>query len=98
MSKKTKAQPDPRSISEICALLSRKEREVVTHYARGLVQKEVAAVMGLAKSTVSVYRARAMKKLRLKTTAQLMREGIMWELGAIQPKAVCPHCNGTGIL
>jgi DNA-binding NarL/FixJ family response regulator len=51
--------------------LSPREREVATYAARGMGIREVAAAMGLSSSTVGTHLASAMRKLKVRTRAEL---------------------------
>ncbi|MBI4804518.1 MAG: response regulator transcription factor [Desulfovibrio sp.] len=53
--------------------LSRQEREVAYRLGRGETLSGVAASMGVSVKTASTYRARIMRKLGLKTTADFFR-------------------------
>lgn len=52
--------------------LSPREREVVAHLAQGLSSKEIARMLGLSPRTVEMHRARLLRKLGVRTTAQLL--------------------------
>jgi DNA-binding NarL/FixJ family response regulator len=56
--------------------LSHREREVLRGLSRGETISEIARSLRLSVKTVSTYRTRLQKKLRLETTAQLVRYGI----------------------
>lgn len=56
--------------------LSRQEREVAYRLGRGETLSGVAASMGVSVKTASTYRARIMRKLGLKTTADFFRYAI----------------------
>lgn len=58
------------------ARLSEREREVCRHVTRGLLNKQIAAEMGLSEKTVQEYRGRALQKLGVKSVAELVR---LWE-------------------
>ncbi|THJ22534.1 MAG: response regulator transcription factor [Nitrospira sp. CG24E] len=58
------------------SLLSARELEVLTHFAQGLTVSKAATRMKLSVKTVSTYRARLLEKLRLKTTAELIRYAV----------------------
>lgn len=58
------------------ARLSAREREVCDLLAKGLLNKQVAAEMGITEKTVQEYRGRAMQKLGLNSVAELAR---LWE-------------------
>jgi two-component system, NarL family, invasion response regulator UvrY len=60
--------------------LSRREFQVLCHLARGNTQAETAALMELSPKTVNTYRARILQKMRLSTTAQLIRYAVDHEL------------------
>jgi FixJ family two-component response regulator len=53
--------------------LSRREQEVMRLVASGLMNKQVAAEIGIAEVTVKVHRHKIMKKARAKTIADLVR-------------------------
>jgi len=53
--------------------LSHRERQVLELIAKGLSLKEVSSALALSNKTVSTYRARLLAKLRLNTTAGLIR-------------------------
>lgn len=55
------------------ALLTPREREVLTHVMSGRLNKQVAADLGIAEKTVKVHRARAMEKMRVRSVAELVR-------------------------
>ncbi len=63
-------------------LLSEREREVLSEVAKGYTNQQIADTIGLSVKTVESYRARLMKKLNLKSRADLVRLAIeMGELG-----------------
>lgn len=53
-------------------LLSPREREVVAHLAQGLSSKEIARQLGLSPRTVEMHRGRLLRKLGVRSTAQLL--------------------------
>ena len=53
--------------------LSEREREVFERVAEGMANKSVAAELGISERTVEVHRAQVMKKLEVRTLAQLVR-------------------------
>jgi DNA-binding NarL/FixJ family response regulator len=63
------------------ATLTRREREMVAYYARGLAQKEIADLIKIAKKTVEHHITNAMRKLDIHSKAELIRfavrEGIV---------------------
>lgn len=54
--------------------LSPREREVVTRLASGMTSKEMARELGLSPRTVEMHRARLLRKMGVRTTAQLLAE------------------------
>jgi RNA polymerase sigma factor (sigma-70 family) len=52
--------------------LSPREREVLVRVARGLLNKQVAAELGITEDTVKVHRRRIMEKLGAKSFAQVV--------------------------
>jgi FixJ family two-component response regulator len=53
--------------------LSQRERDVVARVAAGGLNKQIAADLGVSEVTVKVHRANAMRKLRAKSVAELVR-------------------------
>jgi FixJ family two-component response regulator len=53
--------------------LTEREREVMTLVVTGLMNKEVAAKLGLSEITVKVHRGRAMQKMKADSLAELVR-------------------------
>ena len=65
----TKPQPTASS-------LTHREREVVQQIAEGRINKEIAQTLSISVKTVETHRASAMHKLKLRTTADLVRYAI----------------------
>jgi FixJ family two-component response regulator len=55
--------------------LTRREREVMTHVVQGLLNKQVAATLGIAEITIKVHRRRVMQKMKAASLAELVRMG-----------------------
>lgn len=55
------------------ATLTMREREVLALVARGRLNKQIAAEIGLSEVTVKVHRGQAMRKMRADTVADLIR-------------------------
>jgi DNA-binding NarL/FixJ family response regulator len=56
--------------------LTQREREVVQQIAEGRINKEIAAILTISVKTVETHRASAMRKLNLRTTADLVRYAV----------------------
>jgi DNA-binding NarL/FixJ family response regulator len=67
----------------LASSLTHREREVVQQVAEGRINKEVAARLEISIKTVETHRASAMRKLKLRTTADLVRYAIRNQL--VQP-------------
>jgi DNA-binding NarL/FixJ family response regulator len=63
-------------------LLTGREREVLLGIARGRTNKEIAAELGISHRTVETHRESLMRKLQIRTVAELTRFAI--EAGIIQ--------------
>jgi FixJ family two-component response regulator len=53
--------------------LTPREREVLTNVAAGLMNKQIAARMCIAEVTVKIHRGQAMRKMNVRTVADLVR-------------------------
>jgi FixJ family two-component response regulator len=53
--------------------LTQREREVMVHVVRGLLNKQVAFELGTAEKTIKVHRARVMEKMQVDSLADLVR-------------------------
>ena len=56
--------------------LSNKEYQVFMGIARGMTTKEIAIELSLARSTISTYRTRILKKMKMKTNVDFLRYAI----------------------
>ena len=57
-------------------LLTHREREVVQLIAEGKINKQIASTLDISIKTVETHRASAMRKLNLRTTADLVRYAV----------------------
>jgi FixJ family two-component response regulator len=64
--------------------LTLREREILTLVAAGLMNKQIAAELGIAEITVKIHRGRVMKKMGARSLADLLRAAEM--LGIQRPK------------
>ena len=55
------------------AMLTPREREVLHHVIAGKPNKQVAADLGIVEKTIKVHRARVMKKMNVRSLAELVR-------------------------
>lgn len=53
--------------------LTPREQDVMKHVVRGLVNKQIAAEMGITESTVKLHRGRLMHKMKAESLAELIR-------------------------
>ena len=65
-----------RSVADVRALfaaLTPREREVMSHVTAGLMNKQIAAAIGLSEITVKIHRGNVMKKMGARSLADLVR-------------------------
>lgn len=67
----------------LASSLTHREREIVQQVAEGRINKEIAHRLNISVKTVETHRASAMRKLKLRTTADLVRYAVRNQL--IQP-------------
>ena len=60
----------------VAGSLTHREREVVQQVAEGHINKQIANRLNISVKTVETHRASAMRKLKLKTTADLVRYAV----------------------
>jgi FixJ family two-component response regulator len=65
---------------EKLALLSEREQEIFARVAKGDMNKAVAHELGISERTVEVHRSQVMKKLGVRTLAELVRIKLQEEL------------------
>ncbi len=74
---------EPMSADEVSNRLTPREREIVQLLAEGKSNKEAADALGISAKTIETHRATIMRKLDLKSFAELVRYAIRNEI--IQP-------------
>ena len=65
-----------RSVADVRALfasLTPREREVMSHVTAGLMNKQIAAAIGLSEITVKIHRGNVMRKMGARSLADLVR-------------------------
>jgi FixJ family two-component response regulator len=60
-------------INEHVGTLTPREYEVMTYVITGMLNKQIAAELGIAEDTVKIHRGRVMKKLEIVSVAELVR-------------------------
>jgi FixJ family two-component response regulator len=71
-----KRRVDAKAVSDLqdlFAILTPREREVLALVAAGLMNKQIAAEIGIAEITVKIHRGNVMKKMGAKSLADLVR-------------------------
>lgn len=61
------------SITDKLAMLTPREHEVMTHVIGGQLNKQIAADIGIVEKTVKLHRGRMMRKLGVRSVADLVR-------------------------
>jgi FixJ family two-component response regulator len=74
--------------------LTRRERQVVAHVVLGRLNKQIASDLGIAEKTIKVHRARAMEKMGVGSLAQLVREMVEVESGAVAEDETAAQRSG----
>jgi FixJ family two-component response regulator len=67
--------------------LTMREREVMAHVTAGLMNKQIAGLLGLSEITVKIHRGNMMRKMAVRSVADLVRDADALEL---------PHSRGRG--
>jgi FixJ family two-component response regulator len=77
---RTQDAHDHGALIEKLALLSEREQQIFDRVAKGDMNKAIAYDLGISERTVEVHRSQVMKKLEVKTLAQLVRFKLQQEL------------------
>jgi FixJ family two-component response regulator len=67
------ANAEVESVNAKIALLTPREREVMTHVVAGKLNKQIAGDLGTAEKTIKVHRGRRREKLGVRSVADLVR-------------------------
>jgi FixJ family two-component response regulator len=79
-------------IRERLKTLTPRETEVMQRVVRGQANKVIALDLGVSQRTVELHRARVMRKLRMRSLAELVHA-----IGKVGPEAITSSAsNGTG--
>ena len=63
-----------------------REYEVMTCVATGMLNKQIAAELGISEETIKIHRGRVMQKLGIESVAELVRLCEKAGIGPNQPK------------
>jgi FixJ family two-component response regulator len=75
--------------------LTVREREVMGHVTAGLMNKQIAGIMGLSEITVKVHRGSVMRKTNSRSLAELVKKAeMLFGAGAASPDEVSAHKDG----
>jgi two-component system response regulator FixJ len=89
--RKTRAGQD--EIRARLALLTPREREVMERVARGQANKVIAMDLGVSQRTVELHRARVMKKLKMRSVAELVHA--LDRIGGVAPDGAAADTGGA---
>lgn len=64
--------------------LTPREREVLELLVSGLLNKQIAAQLGISEITVKVHKRRVMDKLNTKTRADMVRAAVKWQINSVK--------------
>jgi FixJ family two-component response regulator len=62
-----------RELSSLYQTLTAREKEVMAHVVKGLMNKQIAGELGLSEITVKIHRGHVMRKMAVRSVADLVR-------------------------
>lgn len=75
---------EAQGVVDLVATLTAREREVAAGVTRGLMNKQIAHELGIAEITVKLHRGNVMRKMQVRSVADLVRK---MQLAEIEPTA-----------
>jgi FixJ family two-component response regulator len=80
--KRRQADADVAGLNELYDSLTKREREVMQLVTRGLMNKQIAGELGLSEITVKIHRGNVMRKMAVRSVADLVRAAERLEIGS----------------
>lgn len=80
--KRRQADADVAGLNQLYGSLTKREREVMAFVTRGLMNKQIAGELGLSEITVKIHRGNVMRKMGVRSVADLVRAAERLGLGA----------------
>jgi RNA polymerase sigma factor (sigma-70 family) len=69
-----RAEQSTADVHACVSSLSPRERQILSYVCRGRTNREIAQTLGLQEITIKVHRASAMRKMKTRSVAELMRK------------------------
>jgi FixJ family two-component response regulator len=86
------------SIEERLSSLTRREREVLEHIVAGTKNRQIASELGTVEQTIKVHRARIMKKMKIRSIAELVWLAARVGLSMATPRESTQPAPETSVL
>jgi FixJ family two-component response regulator len=87
---------DMAGLSTLYGTLTPREKEVMVLATRGLMNKQIAGEMGLSEVTVKIHRAHIMRKMAVRTFADLVRVAGRLGLGRVKQSGLAERLSQSG--